>query len=122
MPQKHTLRTKYKSVKKIKTHLFLVLLLLLVIWLFLPVFSEKKNSPGHIIIRDRNGVLMTDKANENGYSRDIDLHNYSDIESLPIIRDIVAIEDKRFYKHYGIDVLAKMRTMKNNVSSGEITG
>ena len=68
--------------------------------------------------------------NENGYSIDDDLTeqiaskvpNYTTIDKIPenLKNAVIATEDKRFYHHSGIDVLALSRAIYINIKSGKV--
>lgn len=45
---------------------------------------------------------------------------FSDI-SLTFVNAMVAVEDKRFYKHKGVDVIGIARAFKNNISKKELS-
>jgi membrane peptidoglycan carboxypeptidase len=88
----------------------------------LPLIFSVKNKPGHIIIKDRHGTIVTNVSNEHGYSLPKNLSAYQNIRYIPIIQDILLIEDKRFYEHWGVDVLAKMRALWSNITLNQIVG
>lgn len=48
--------------------------------------------------------------------------SYTTIDSLPPIYldAVVAVEDKRFYKHPGIDIISIGRAIKNDIQAGEL--
>lgn len=68
--------------------------------------------------------------NENGYSIDDDLikqvaarvPNYTSIDKIPenLKNAVIATEDKRFYHHSGIDIIAMARAIYIDVKSGKI--
>lgn len=46
--------------------------------------------------------------------------SYTTVDKLPEIylNAVVAVEDKRFYKHWGVDIIAIGRAIKNNIQAG----
>lgn len=48
--------------------------------------------------------------------------NYTELEDLPEIYldAVVAVEDKRFYSHFGIDPISLMRAVRNNIRAGAL--
>lgn len=111
-----------RHIATIKIHILCAIFLWGGIWLLYPIIFTYHNQPGHVIIHDRNGILMTNKSNEYGYALKLDLDKYPVPEKIPIIQDIIKIEDKRFYRHIGVDFLSKFRSIWTNISSWEISG
>ena len=66
-------------------------------------------------IYDRNGVLISEQFN--------DYHIYTPFKSIPpkIVDAIVAIEDRKFWQHPGIDIFAILRASKSLVLTGDIS-
>lgn len=70
------------------------------------------------------------QSNDKGYSIDEDLikqissniSNYVTIDNMPqdLKNAIVAVEDKRFYRHFGIDPIAIARAFITNIRQGKI--
>lgn len=85
---------------------------------FFPVIFFSPNywtKPGNIIIYDRKGYIITDKANKNGYYKFIPISSDTDL-----IRSILQVEDKDYYSHYWIDIISKIWALKTNIFSGRI--
>lgn len=83
---------------------------------FFPViFFTPKDEPGHIFLRDRNWIVITDKANEFWYKKIIDL----DLNS-SFVKDLLIIEDKDYYKHFWVDVFSKIWAIKANITNKKI--
>ncbi|MDD3144971.1 MAG: transglycosylase domain-containing protein [Candidatus Gracilibacteria bacterium] len=83
---------------------------------FFPViFFTPKDEPEHIFLRDRNGIVITDKANEFGYKKVIDL----DLNSI-FVKDLLIIEDKDYYNHFGVDIYSKLGALKSNIINKKI--
>ncbi|MCQ2585247.1 MAG: transglycosylase domain-containing protein [Treponema sp.] len=66
-------------------------------------------------IYDANGELLQVLALEEGVRRE-----FTPLEDIPqnVLDAFIQAEDKRFYKHHGIDVQAVFRAAKSNVSEG----
>ncbi len=83
---------------------------------FFPViFFTPKDEPGHIFLRDRNAIIITDKANEFWYKKIIDL----DLNSA-FVKDLLIIEDKNYYKHFWVDIYSKLWALKANITNKKI--
>jgi penicillin-binding protein 1C len=73
------------------------------------------------VIYDRNGRFLTEIAVETSASRDggrqLD-HGYWPIEHLPdrVVRATLALEERRFFYHPGVDLLAVMRAVWQNLT------
>jgi penicillin-binding protein 1C len=70
-----------------------------------------------IALLDRNGTPLREARVEERFSRELSL------DEIPrhVINAILAAEDKRFYKHAGIDWLATARALSNGLTTGRIT-
>jgi membrane peptidoglycan carboxypeptidase len=67
-------------------------------------------------IYDANGTLVSERAAE----KDAEYIAYEDIPA-SFISAIISIEDKKFYKHHGIDIKAIVRAAKALIVNGEVT-
>jgi len=97
--------------KKYKTIIILdgiCLLLLLWFWFALP--SRLFTSPTSYVVEASNGELLSAAIARDGQWR------FPVADTIPekFARCIVAFEDKRFYQHPGIDLLAMSRAMRQN--------
>lgn len=96
-------------MKKILYTIFLVLLIFLTFNLLYKFELEEKNS---VRIYDRNWVLLYDlKQNEQRS------HTYKKLEDVPwFIKEMVIFrEDKRFYRHFWIDLIGIIRASYKNI-------
>lgn len=104
---------------KKKSITFIIITLLAVSFLsycFFPViFYEQKSEPWNIVLYDRNGILITDKATEFGYKKIIDL----DLES-SFVKSLILVEDKNYYNHFWIDILSKFWALYSNLNNKKI--
>ena len=79
--------------------------------------TSSENFPVSTQIFDRNGELLYEiYGNENRIPVQID--------QLPehLLQATVAIEDKKFYSHHGLDITGLIRASFNNFSSGSLQG
>lgn len=101
-------------IKKHRVTLSVSLILLLVYAFILPnpLFEE----PVCTVITDRNGQLLGAHIAEDGQYR------FPLTDSVPdkFKKALITFEDKRFEQHWGVDIRAMLRAVKQNVSAGEI--
>jgi penicillin-binding protein 1C len=78
--------------------------------------SQKPNTEfGHLILRDRTWKIITDKWRSGGYALPYRWKLNTDL-----VRNIVTIEDTRFYEHHGINLSAKIASLYQNIQAGGI--
>ncbi len=83
---------------------------------FFPLLSyNASKEPARIFIKDRNWIIITDKANEYGYKKSIKI----DFKSR-FVSDLIKIEDKNYYHHFWIDLFSKLWAIKSNVLYGKV--
>src|SRR5664279_6535181 len=70
-----------------------------------------------ISLLDRNGIPLREARVAERFSRELAL------EEVPrhVIDAVLAAEDKRFFRHHGIDWLASMRAVVTGLTHGRIT-
>ncbi|MBP9812396.1 transglycosylase domain-containing protein, partial [Candidatus Gracilibacteria bacterium] len=71
---------------------------------------------GYFILMDRSDAIMTHLGNNGGYSIP-----YSGSLDIAIVNDIIEIEDRRFYSHFGIDILSKLNVLWESILMGRVT-
>src|SRR3977135_4117711 len=72
--------------------------------------------PPNMAILDENGALLANRGDTGGAAvRIADLPPY-----LP--KAFIAIEDRRFYSHWGIDPLGILRAVTRNAAGGAVQG
>ncbi|MDQ6622837.1 MAG: penicillin-binding protein 1C [Verrucomicrobiota bacterium] len=70
-----------------------------------------------IALLDRNGQPLRDARVEERFSRELAMN-----EVPPhVVQAILAAEDKRFFRHHGVDWLATARSLANGLTSGHFT-
>mgnify|MGYP001766006160 FL=1 len=96
-----------------KRYIFIIIGILAVSFLsycFFPVvFFQNKDLPWNIVLYDRNGILIADKATEFWYKKIIDL----DLQS-EFVKSLILIEDKNYYNHFWIDIISKIWALNSN--------
>lgn len=96
-----------------KKYIFIIIGILAVSFLsycFFPVvFLKNKDLPWNIVLYDRNGILIADKATEFWYKKIIDL----DLQS-EFVKSLILIEDKNYYNHFWIDIISKIWALNSN--------
>ena len=77
-----------------------------------PLFRD----PTSVVLEDRHGELLGARIAADGQWR------FPVIDSLPerFAKSLVEFEDKRFYRHSGVDMLAIGRAMRQNFSRGRV--
>lgn len=98
-----------------KTRIFLVwFLCFLGIYFVFPYFIDVqiKNIPASTLIYDENKEEIWEVISQEKYR-----HIQKNIDDIPdfLKKSVIAIEDKRFYYHSGIDYIGIVRAIKNNI-------
>jgi penicillin-binding protein 1C len=106
--------------KKIRfQHILVLVLLLLFIFFLIPVrrVALYPQTLTSLQILDRNGVLLRQVLSQDeAISHWVSLSKISPY----LIKATLASEDKRFYNHWGVDFLALLRALKQNLAAGAI--
>ena len=99
--------------KRITKYLMLLLTILAVLWLTPTVSFDQ---PFSKIMYDREGQLLGGKIAEDGQWR------FAMIEAVPADFEmaLLCFEDKRFYKHLGIDFASLSRAVIQNLRAGKV--
>jgi penicillin-binding protein 1C len=100
-----------KKHRKIKIIFFLSVILFTWFWLCLP--SKLFNEPTSFVIEDSGGNLLNASIASDGQWR----FPYDEKVPEKFIKCITTFEDKRFYSHPGIDVIALGRALVKNIIS-----
>ncbi len=93
----------------------LVVLYMLALPAFLEVDEDKYLTTGKYAVK-----FLDAQGNEIG-KRGINLNDAIPLDDIPevLIRAAMATEDRRFYEHFGIDVVGTLRALVANVNAGE---
>ena len=89
----------------------LAVVLLWQAYILLPLLNEPTLDRGQLKITDRYGQLITHLSKPDGLQILI-----SEDEPIPdhLLKALLTIEDERFYDHWGVDALAKLRALRDN--------
>ena len=102
-----------------KIYIYIIIGILAVSFLsycFFPIiFYKNKDLPGNIVLYDRNGILITDKATEFWYKKIIDL----DLQS-EFVKSLILIEDKNYFSHFWVDIVSKLWAINSNITNKKI--
>ncbi|RMF01865.1 MAG: penicillin-binding protein 1C, partial [Bacteroidetes bacterium] len=103
---------RYYSLRR----LLFALVFVLVWWWWLALPRPLFDSPLSLVVEDRNGQLLGARVAADGQWR------FPAVDSLPLRvgQCIIAFEDKRFYEHWGVDVWAVARAIRQNFRAGQI--
>ncbi len=93
----------------------LVVMYALALPAFMEVNEETYLTPGKYSVK-----FLDSRGNEIG-KRGINLNDAIPLEEIPevLIRATMATEDRRFYDHFGVDVIGTFRALVANVNAGE---
>ena len=94
----------------------LALVVVFLVWYIFALPQKLFQAPYATVIEDRNGKLLSAQIALDGQWR------FPLIDSVPFRfeQSIIAFEDKRFYKHPGVDIRSLFRALYQNISSWEI--
>ena len=108
---------RYKIIFLFSLIISTLLSLLLLFYLFPFDSNSIKPYPASKIIYDRNGgVLRVTLGEGDNICRPIGLDGAGDW----VVKAALAAEDKRFFQHPGVDPIAIIRAIGQNISSGRI--
>ncbi|MGL1893022.1 MAG: transglycosylase domain-containing protein [Spirochaetaceae bacterium] len=91
---------------------FIALIIILVQFIYITSISTIKDYISTPIIEDDRGAYLTEG---DGSLRDYGYWILEDTKNLRVKDSIIAIEDKRFFNHFGLDFRAIFRAIKENV-------
>ncbi len=102
-----------------KKHILIIAVFFFTIWLtYCFSFIHNTNYEiWEIKIFDRNNIVITHIPKKDWLQIKI---NSLDEVSPTFINNLIKIEDKRFFNHFGIDILSKFRAIKSNFLQGQI--
>ena len=105
--------TSVKKILIIISLTFLAFVAFFVIDVYQTVSGNPNTTYGHLILKDRTWKIITDKWRTWGYSL-----LYSGSLTTDLVRNIVEIEDARYYKHSGVNLNAKIASLWQNIQAG----
>ena len=90
------------------------------IWIVLPIPAAMTARPkgAGVTIEDRNGIVLRSTRAKDGSQEQWVTYDHIDAD---IINAFVAVEDRRFWDHHGVDVLAIARAVRENVLEQRVT-
>jgi penicillin-binding protein 1C len=90
--------------------------LLLLLWFWFALPSQLFISPTSYVVEASNGELLSASIAKDGQWR------FPEADTIPqkFAQCIVAFEDKRFYQHPGVDLLAMSRAMRQNMKAKSV--
>lgn len=117
MKMKNYLKSSLIFFKKIKNIIIIILIIkaIFLLWVFWPILSYKadyKKLAWNIYISDRFWKTLTNKQKQAWYYKSINI----DLKS-QFIKDLIKIEDKNYYEHFGIDVFSKFWAILSNMNA-----
>lgn len=104
-----------KKILSFLAILFLIISIFLIGDIYFVISKWPNTEYGHLLLKDRNGKVITDKWRSGGYSLPYTWDIHSDI-----VKNIISIEDARFYEHSGINLRAKIASLYQNIQAGEV--
>ena len=85
------------------------------LWWFDPPLEESTRYPAGVALRDRTGALL--RVGLGPDDQDCRPWYRADPGDW-VVQALVASEDKRFWRHHGVDVLSLLRAVRQNVTTG----
>ena len=101
-------------IKKFRKLIILFLIIIVAFIFCLP--TQLFDNPYSTILEDRNGNLLTATIAEDGQWR----FPHHSVVPEKFMQAIIVFEDKRFYSHLGVDPMATLRAIHQNLKSGSI--
>ncbi len=87
--------------------------------IFIPISSLSTIPASPSVISANSPSVIPAKA---GIYKKSVYSNKNTIKNSKFIKSLLKIEDKNFYNHYWVDILSKLRAIKNNLFAGKILG
>ena len=108
---------KIRLLSHKRRYLWLTLLLAFLLGYAFLLPQKLFDKPTCTVIDDREGRLLGAKIADDGQWR------FPATDSLPrkYVQALVVFEDKRFFRHYGVDILALGRAFRQNIATGRKT-
>src|SRR4051812_40113324 len=78
--------------------------------------SKLFNDPYSTVLEDRQGNLLSASIAQDGQWR----FPFDNEVSDKFVDAIILTEDKRFYNHFGVDLLALSRAARQNIKAGKV--
>lgn len=104
------------SMQNRKIFWWIVLLTLPGVWYYAVLPGKLFTTPYSYVLEDRNGNLLSATVAHDGQWRFPPVKKVSD----KFAKAVVLYEDKRFYNHFGVDLLALARAIRQNIQAKKI--
>ena len=104
------MRSLFKGIKGIIILIFLVIIFIIG-YFIIDGYNLYKSVLEEVSLQDKVAQITNDE----------DYVNLEDIDK-EYINAVIAVEDKRFYEHFGIDLYSIGRALLNNIENQEIIG
>ncbi len=104
-----------KKILLLISFAFFILVVLFVVDICNTVYKNPNTQYGHIILRDHLWGIITDKWRSDGYSL-----LYTGSLDTDLVKNIVWVEDARFYEHSWVNLSAKIASIYQNISAGGV--
>ena len=104
------MRSLFKGIKGIIILIFLVIIFIIG-YFIIDGYNLYKSVLEEVSLKDKVAQIINDE----------DYVNLEDIDK-DYINAVIAVEDKRFYEHFGIDLYSIGRALLNNIENQEIIG
>lgn len=101
---------------KLKTKIAIATGIILLLWFFFALPSRLFVKPTSLVIEDSKGILLSASIAGDGQWR----FPHNDIVPEKFSKCITTFEDKRFYYHPGVDLLALARAIKQNIGGKKV--
>jgi penicillin-binding protein 1C len=103
-------------LRKTKIRIAIVLAIIVLVWYYFALPGRLFNDPYSTVLEDYQGKLLSASIADDGQWR------FPKNDSVPerFIQALLAFEDKRFYSHWGIDVRAMGRALRQNIGQGRV--
>jgi penicillin-binding protein 1C len=108
--------TRSSRINKRRSTIFVLVFCALFVWFWVCLPSRLFNTATSFVIEDKDGNLLNASIASDGQWR----FPYDSLVPDKFIQCITTFEDKRFYSHPGVDVLAFSRAVLQNVKSKQI--
>ncbi len=108
--------TTILAIVKRHSRIFGIVFLIALLWYFFALPDPLFKDPYCMILEDKHGELLGARIAADGQWR------FPEGKELPekYVTALLEFEDRRFYKHHGIDIRALGRAIKQNIAAGKI--
>ncbi|MBX9809920.1 transglycosylase domain-containing protein, partial [Candidatus Gracilibacteria bacterium] len=83
--------------------------------IWIKINKGPNTSYGHLLLTDNKNRVIADKGRSGGYALP-----YNQSLDTELVKNILEIEDVRFYGHNGVNIQAKIASFYQNIQAGEV--